>query len=185
MRKLKSLLLYTAVCLVANTAAFAATTAELEAMREGDMKKLAFHVEPKPVTDTPFTTKDGSASLADYQGKVTLVNFWATWCAPCRKEMPMLSELQSELGGDDFEVITLATGRNSPAGIAKFFNEIGVENLPHHMDNRQAIAREMGIMGLPVTIIVNRQGQEVARLMGDADWASDNAKDILRALIAD
>ena len=76
----------------------------------------------------PFQMADGAGetSLADYRGKVLLVNFWATWCAPCRKEMPMLSELQTEFGGDHFEVITIATGRNSPQGIKKFFDEIEV-----------------------------------------------------------
>lgn len=183
MRLIKSLLLYTAMCLVANGPALAADTATLEALRHGDMKKLSFHAEPKSVSDLEFSGPDGAMRLTDFDDQIVLVNFWATWCAPCRKEMPMLSDLQTQLGGDDFQVVTLATGRNSPEGIAKFFGEIGVENLPHYMDHRQAIARDMGVLGLPVTIILNREGQEIARLMGDADWSSDSAKDILQTLI--
>ena len=99
--------------------------------------------------------------------------------------MPMLSELQSTLGGDDFDVVTLATGRNSADGIAKFFNEIGVSNLPQFMDERQAIAREMGILGLPVTVLIDRDGNEIGRLMGDADWSSESAVSILKAMIGD
>ena len=90
--------LYTGLSLAANAAL--ADTARLEAMREGTMKKLLFS-DPAPVSDVAFTHADGgSFTLADFRGKHVLVNFWATWCAPCRKEMPMLSELQSEFGGD-------------------------------------------------------------------------------------
>lgn len=95
----------------------------------------------------------------------------------------MLSELQSELGGDTFEVITLATGRNALPGMKKFFADIGVDNLPLHKDPKQAIARDMGVLGLPITIILNPEGKEIARLRGDADWSSETAKAILQAVI--
>ncbi|MFK7874303.1 MAG: TlpA family protein disulfide reductase [Paracoccaceae bacterium] len=155
------------------------------AARSGDMKKLVFHSEPKAAGTAEFNLADdaGTATLADYSGKTVVLNFWATWCAPCRKEMPQLSELQDELGGDDFEVLTIATGRNSPVGIKKFFDEIGVTNLPRHQDPRQKLAAQMGIFGLPITVILDPQGREIARLRGDADWASDSAKDVIRALL--
>lgn len=95
----------------------------------------------------------------------------------------MLSELQAELGGDDFDVVTVATGRNPLPAITAFFDEIGVDNLPLHRDPKQQLAREMGIFGLPITVILNRDGQEIARLQGDAHWNSDSAKAILRTLI--
>lgn len=95
----------------------------------------------------------------------------------------MLAELQRELGGPDFEVITLATGKNDPAAMARFFAEIGVSNLPLHTDANSAVAREMGVLGLPATVLISRDGVEVARLLGDADWASDSAKAILQTLI--
>ncbi len=154
-------------------------------MRDGDMRKLNFHTTPKDVSQNTFITDDGGeATLADYKGKVVLLNFWATWCAPCRHEMPMLSELQSELSGDDFEVVTLATGRNMVPAMQKFFDEIGVSNLPLHRDPKQAVAREMAVFGLPATIIMDREGREIARLQGDADWSSENARAILLAVIA-
>ena len=82
--------------------------------------------------DAAFQLADdqGTGTLADYRGKVVLVNFWATWCAPCRKEMPGLQALQDEFGGDRFQVVTIATGRNSPDGIKRFFDEAGVTSLP-------------------------------------------------------
>lgn len=154
-------------------------------LRQGDMKKLVFHATPKPVSGAEFFLENeaGKATLADYQGKYVLLNFWATWCAPCRKEMPMLSDLQTEFGGEDFEVLTLATGRNSPAGIVKFFDDTGIANLPQHTDPKQALAREMGIFGLPITLILNPEGQEIARLRGDATWNSDSARAIIAALL--
>lgn len=156
----------------------------LENMRDGDMRKLNFHSAPKEVSQKSFITEDGGeATLGDYKGKAVLLNFWATWCAPCRHEMPMLSALQAELGGDDFEVVTLATGRNMVPAMQKFFNEIDVTNLPLHRDPKQAVAREMAVFGLPATIIMDREGREIARLQGDADWSSDNARAILLAVI--
>jgi len=154
------------------------------AMREGDMKKLNFHPELRKVSEKTFDAENGTKmTLADYEGQYVLLNFWATWCAPCRKEMPMLSDLQAEFGGDDFQVVTLATGRNAPPAMKKFFDEIGVDNLPLHRDPQSAVARDMAVLGLPVTALIDKNGNEIARLTGDADWSSDNAKAILRNVI--
>ena len=183
MRVIRFLALYTALMLGANGALAAGV--DLSALATGDMKKLTIHSAPKPAAQADFVTVEGgSGNLANYRGKVVLLNFWATWCAPCRKEMPMLADLQTQLGGDDFAVITLATGRNSVTGIAKFMDEIGAANLPQHRDPKSAIARQMGVLGLPTTVILNRDGQEIARLLGEADWSTPSAKAILQAVIA-
>ncbi|MCV6591481.1 MAG: TlpA family protein disulfide reductase [Silicimonas sp.] len=172
--------LYTGLALCANAAL--ADIEDLRALREGSMKKLVF-ADPRAVSDTAFTDPDGGEfRLSDYEGKHVLVNFWATWCAPCRKEMPMLSELQEEFGGDAFEVVTIATGRNSVPGIRKFFEEIGVDNLPLFLDPKQKLARDMAVLGLPITLILDPEGQEIARMRGDAEWNSESAKAIIRAL---
>jgi len=186
MRKLLLALVYTALGLGANPA-LAADADIIAPLIAGDMKKLAVHPSPKATSSAAFELADdqGRATLADYEGKYVLVNFWATWCAPCRKEMPHLSELQTELGGDDFEVLTIATGRNSPAGIMKFFADTGITNLPRHQDPKQALASQMGIFGLPITVLIDPDGREIARLRGDADWASESAKNIIKALIED
>ncbi|SIS52742.1 Thiol-disulfide isomerase or thioredoxin [Roseivivax lentus] len=175
-------LVYTAALVLAIPAAAEITA--LSDMRDGDMKKLNLHSEAKPVGTADFQTFDGDPlNLSDYQGKWALVNFWATWCAPCRKEMPQLSELQTELGGADFEVVTIATGRNPPPAMEAFFDEIGVDNLPLHRDPGSTLARQMAVLGLPITVLIDPEGREVARLTGDANWASDPAKALLRAAI--
>jgi len=144
----------------------------LAALREGDMAKLQFNADRG--SDVVFKSGEGEdMTFADYRGKITLVNFWATWCAPCRVE----------LGGEEFEVVTIATGRNPRPAMEQFFREIEVDNLPLHTDANSTLARDMGVLGLPVTLILDRDGNEIARLMGDADWASDSAKAIIAALI--
>lgn len=182
---MRRLLLCLALCLAPLAAHAGPDIPTLEALRDGSMKKLNFWAAPKPVPETAFSDIDGgSHQLSDYAGKVVLVNFWATWCAPCRAEMPGLSALQTALGGEDFQVVTLATGRNGPPAIRRFFDELGVTNLPLYADPKQALARDMAVLGLPATVILDRQGHEIARLTGDADWDSDSAKAILAALVA-
>ncbi|MDO6728521.1 TlpA disulfide reductase family protein [Marinovum sp. 2_MG-2023] len=184
-RGLNALIVGGALYMGLGASANAADVAALENLRTGDMKKLVLHPTPVDVAVTDFTDFDGAPlSLTDYHGKIVLLNFWATWCGPCRKEMPMLSALQSELGGDDFEVVTLATGHNPAPAMTRFFDKIGIDNLPLHRDPKQAIARNMAVLGLPTTVILNREGQEIARLTGDAEWDSESAKAILTAIIA-
>ena len=173
--------LYTALAVSANAAH--ADVAAAEAAREGSMKKLLF-AESVAVSEETFTDPDGGEyRLADFEGKHVLVNFWATWCAQCRQEMPLLWKLQTEFGGDGFEVVTIATGRNSVQGIRKFFEEVGVDNLPLYLDPKSSLGRDMGVLGLPITVILDPEGREIARMRGDAEWNSESAKAVIRALI--
>lgn len=158
--------------------------AEMQAMLEGSMKKLRFHPSPQALPAVGFISEEGDeATLLDYRGKYLLVNFWATWCAPCRKEMPMLSALQETYGGERFEVLTIATGRNPLPAMEAFFDEIGVTNLPFHRDPKQELARNMDVIGLPVNVLIDPEGREIARMLGDADWNSDSARAMLEKLI--
>ena len=175
MRKLL-VVLYTSLMLGANPVA-----ADVADLRDGDMKKLALHAEPVPVPEAVLLdATDGEHSLADYKGKWVVLNFWATWCAPCRREMPSLDRLQAAM--PEIAVVPVATGRNAVPGIERFFAEAGVTGLPILRDPTSTLARGMGVMGLPVTVILNPEGQEVARLIGDAKWDSASAKAILAAL---
>ena len=179
----KSAVLYTALALGA-TSATAADIAALEALREGTMKKLIFHGEAQPISDEVFTDPEGNEfTLADWDGKYVLLNFWATWCAPCRKEMPALNALQTDYQGDAFEVVTIATGRNELTGINRFFDEVGVDALPILLDPRSGLSRDMAVLGLPVTVIIDPEGNEIARMRGDAEWDSESGRAIIEALI--
>ena len=179
---LHSALLYTALLFGAN-AAFAGPV-DWQAAKDAGLVKLVPAEEPAPVSDIAFTDPEGgSHTLTDYKGKVVLLNFWATWCAPCREEMPSLDALQSEMGGEDFQVVPVATGRNAPDRIDAFYAETGLQNLPVLLDPRQQLARAMGVVGLPVTVLIDRDGNEVARLLGEADWTSEPAKAVIRQLL--
>ena len=170
--------LYTAFLIGANPVA-----ADVAALRDGDMKKLALHEAPVDIPEVVLLdAQDGERSLAEYRGKWVVLNFWATWCAPCRHEMPSLDRLQAAL--PEIAVVPVATGRNAVAGIERFFGEVGIANLPILRDPKSELARGMAVMGLPVTVILNPEGQEVARLIGDAEWDSDSAKAIMAALVA-
>ncbi|MBE3639331.1 TlpA family protein disulfide reductase [Mangrovicoccus algicola] len=182
MKLVRSVALYTALALCANPGL---ADPGIEALRDGSLKKLVVHSAPRPASEAGFETFEGApVSLADYRGQVVLLNFWATWCAPCRKEMPALDALQRDLGGEDFQVVTVATGRQAPAAITRFLDETGADALPRHRDPKMALARDMAVLGLPVTVLIDRQGNEVARLQGDAEWDSESARAIIAALTA-
>ena len=182
MKFIRSAILYIALALVANPGI--GGTAELEGLRKGTLKKLVFS-EPRPMADDEFVDLDGGAHrLSDWQGKYLLVNFWATWCAPCRAEMPALDALQGEFGGDDFEVVTIAI-RSKTTGMTKFFEEQGIENLPLFIDEGQQLSRNSGVLGLPISVLVDPEGNEIGRLQGDAEWYSDSARAIIAAFMAE
>ena len=174
---LRLVVLYTALMIGANAAA--AGPIDWAAIAAQGLDKLV-PTEPAPVPQTPFTDPEGGThSLADYRGKVVLLNFWATWCAPCREEMPSLDRLAAERGGEDFEVVAIAAGHNPPPAIARFLSETGITHLPVRLDPRQELARGMGVMGMPVTVLIDREGREIARLRGGADWSSPAAHELI------
>ena len=132
---------------------------------------------------TAFTRADGTeGDLSDYAGQVVVLNFWATWCAPCKAEMPSLQSLQDTVGGDGVAVVTMAFGRHNPAQMAAFFEEAGIDTLPLHLDAAGDLARGVGVTGLPTTVILDEEGRVIARMTGEADWAAPGIVAALRAL---
>ncbi|WP_101340156.1 TlpA family protein disulfide reductase [Cereibacter azotoformans] len=182
MLRLLFAVIYTALTFGANGAA--AGPAEARTLLAGDMKKLVIHAEARPLPEVTLADLDEAPrSLSDWRGRWVVANFWATWCAPCREEMPTLDRLEAEMGGEGFSVVTVATGRNAVPGIRKFFEEAEVTHLPVLRDPKSALARQIGVMGLPVTLVLDPEGREVARLIGDADWDSPEAMAVLGALM--
>lgn len=119
--------------------------------------------------------------FSHFKGKVVLVNLWATWCGPCRHEMPTLDKLQADLGSDKFEVVTLNVDRKSTAGAEAFFSEIGVKNLALYADPTTNAMRSLRARGLPMTMLLNADGKEVGRIFGPAEWASEEAINLIKA----
>lgn len=183
LKKLTVALLYTALSATA-IPALAFDLIEVENLREGTMKKLGFHAEVRDVSPIAFEALDGETeTLSDYSGQWVVVNFWATWCAPCRKEMPALDALSKEFSEQGLKVLPIATGRNPVAAVTKFYGSANIETLPIRLDPKGQLARDMGVLGLPVTLILDPQGHEVARMTGDADWFSPSARSIIETLL--
>ena len=141
-------------------------------------KLAAFVVKPerKPIADVEFTDEEGNLrTISQWRGRVVLLNLWATWCAPCRKEMPDLAKLQKLLGGDDFEVVALSVDRKGAEASAKFLIEAEATALKLYIDSTAKALSPLQAVGLPATYLIDRQGNEIGRLLGPADWASEDA----------
>ncbi len=137
----------------------------------------------RPVKKAPFKTlvgHDGKPyDLASLKGKVVLVNFWATWCAPCIVEMPTLDKLQSEMGGPDFAVLTISIDRRTDR-VAPFWKAKGYQHIPLVLDPKSTNFFAFGGRGLPTSYLIDHRGMIVGYLEGHADWTSGKAKALIR-----
>ena len=141
---------------------------------------------PQPLPPLTFETLDGQpASLADFAGKVVVLNLWATWCAPCREEMPGLDRLQAQFADRDLVVLALSVDRAGPERVQTFLDEVGVKQLHVYRDPKAAATRAVKVPGLPATILVDRKGQEVGRVLGIAQWDGPAAVAAVEKLLAE
>jgi len=115
---------------------------------------------------------------------VVVLNLWATWCVPCRKEMPALDRLQTSLGGRNFAVVPLSIDHGGRETVAKFYAEIGIRELPIYTDTSGEALRALGAVGLPTTLVLDRAGEEIARIVGPAEWDAPEVVEFLKAVIA-
>lgn len=152
---------------------------------EAGLDKLKVHDQPREVPAFSFIDGDGETrTLADWSGKLRLVNIWATWCAPCKEEMPALSRLEDKLGGAAFAVLPVSVDRGGIAKPRGFLEDIGAENLPVLLDETARLNFKLDVPGLPATLIIDAQGREIARMIGPAEWDSPEAVARLRELMA-
>ncbi len=151
---------------------------------QGDMRKLIVADPPKPVAAAPFRDeKDAEITLDAFKGRVVLLNLWATWCIPCRAEMPSLDRLQGLVNDPGFALVAVAQDRAGRQKVEKFLAEISPGIKPY-LDATMKSARAWGAPGLPTTILIDRQGREVARLVGEAHWDTPEAVAVIKALLA-
>lgn len=144
------------------------------------------YVEIIPFGETPeasFTeVQDGEKvkrQIGDFEGQLLVINFWATWCAPCVEEMPDLDALQAERGGDDLQVLTVSNDRGGAEQVRPFYEQHGLDNLGIYLDPKGELARDFQVRGLPTTFIVDRQGQLVGRIEGIVPWNAPEARKLL------
>ena len=155
----------------------------LSSLRSGSLEKLRIHHEPFLHDDLPIVDKLGnSKKLSDFHDQVLVMNFFAVWCAPCRVEMPTLDRLQSLFDRDKIRVITISIGKHADGAVEKFMNEIGIQHVEYFFDDNMKLSRQMGVLGLPTTILFDKKGREVARLLGEADWDSESSISIITRL---
>ncbi|MEX3011417.1 TlpA family protein disulfide reductase [Hoeflea sp. TYP-13] len=153
----------------------------IQPFARGDIAAMASASDPKVLSSLTFNAPDGQqTSIADLAGKTLLVNLWATWCAPCREEMPALDQLQSELGGDNFEVVAVNIDQGDDTKPKNFLDEIGVSSLGFYRDNTMgifnALKKDGLAFGLPVTLLIGENGCLLANMNGPAHWSGDDAK---------
>ena len=147
----------------------------------------AFLARPKPLElgEVSFVAADGATkSVSDWHGKVVLLNIWATWCVPCREEMAMLDKLEAELGGKDFQVVAVNIDRGAADKPKAFLAEIGATHLALYTDPSGKLFSKLKAVGMPTTLLLDREGREIGRLVGPADWDSPEALALVKAAIA-
>ena len=161
--------------------------ADLKSLATGEMAKLEVTKTPAPAPQIKATAPDGSAvTLANFKGQVVVVNLWASWCAPCKKEMPTLAKLQAEYAGKPVKVmaISLDKGEGDLAKASAFLADKPPLQF-YHGDYAMAFNLQPAVPGLPTTIIYDRAGLERARLSGGADWSTPDAKKVIDAVLAE
>ena len=139
---------------------------------------------PKPLPEFGFLDAEGKPhTIADFSAKGLLINLWATWCPPCVAEMPALDRTQAALAGEGIQVLALSSDRGGRAQVEGFYRDRGIGHLGVWLDPRGAASRALGVRGLPTTILVDRQGQERARVEGDLEWDAPAMLATIRRLI--
>ena len=152
-------------------------------MIKGELRKFIFsektEVLPKPLI------LDANENMVEigYDEDILIINFWATWCAPCKKEMPSLNSLAQNMKYEDIQIITIASGRNSKDAIDGFFDDNNLVNLKKYRDPRGRIAVKYGVTALPTTVVINPTGLEIGRIIGDIDWDTADVRSFFKKLV--
>ena len=140
-----------------------------------DIKNLKIYKDPKQVSNIVFKDyKDLAVSLEDFKDSLVLINFWATWCAPCKEEMPSLDTLQSNKKINNLIILPINVGKENVNKAKKFFEDLKIKNLKLYYDDSVKLANNFSLIGLPTTILINKNGEEFARILGSIDFEDEN-----------
>jgi len=144
------------------------------ALEKPDFKNLVLIKNPKIYKDVIFKdVNQKDVNLADFNGKLVILNFWATWCAPCREEMPSLDDLQLNIKLDNLKIFPINIGKEDTSKSKIFFKELNIKNLDIYIDAPTTLAKKFSLRGVPTTIIFNKEGKEFARIMGSIDFNNE------------
>jgi thiol-disulfide isomerase/thioredoxin len=164
------------------------TARRMAPLARGEVAAVAVARAPKRLPVLRFKDPDGAdKSLADWRGRTILLNLWATWCVPCRKEMPALDALQGKLGGPGFEVVSINIDTRDPDKPKAWLKDVGIHKLTYYADSSAKVFQDLKAIGkafgMPTTLIVDPHGCELATLAGPAEWASDDAQKLVSAAL--
>jgi thiol-disulfide isomerase/thioredoxin len=157
-------------------------------LAHGEVAALTMATTPLRLPDLAFEDADGKPKkLSDWRGKTVLVNLWATWCVPCRKEMPALDSLQTKLGGKDFEVVAINIDTRDPDKPKSFLKDANLTRLGYFSDQKAKVFQDLKnigkALGMPTSVLVDGKGCEIANIAGPAEWASDDAVKLIKAAV--
>jgi len=163
--------------------------ARIAPLVHGEVAALTVAQTPFRVPDLAFKDAEGrDRTLADWRGRTVLLNLWATWCVPCRREMPALDALEGDLGGPQFEVVAVNIDTRDPQKPLAFLKEIGVQRLAYYADDSAKVFQDLKVagkaFGMPTTLIVDPSGCEIGDMAGPAEWSSPDGVKLVSAAIA-
>ena len=157
----------------------------VDPLARGELAALTLATQPNPLGSIAFDDANGmKTTVASFAGKTILLNLWATWCVPCRQEMPALDNLQGSLGGQNFSVIPVNIDQLRLDKPRAFFRDIGAKNLPFYVDSSADILHALRGKGLPTTVLIGKDGCEIGTMAGPAQWDSRDAKTLIERLAA-
>ena len=163
---------------------------KLAPLAHGEVAALTMATAPLKLPDLSFEDGDGKTrKLSEWRGRTVLVNLWATWCVPCRKEMPALDALEGKLGGPGFEVVAVNIDTRDPQKPLTFLKDVGIKRLGYFSDPSAHAFEDLKTagkaFGMPTTLLIDRSGCEIGNMAGPAEWASDDGVKLVSAAIAD
>jgi thiol-disulfide isomerase/thioredoxin len=166
-----------------------ALSGKIAPLAHGEVAALTMATAPLRLPDLAFEDADGKPrKLSDWRGRTVLVNLWATWCVPCRREMPALEALQTKLGAPNFEVVAINIDTRDPDKPKKFLKDADLTHLGYFSDSKAKVFQDLkGIgraLGMPTSVLVDGQGCEIGTIAGPAEWASDDAVKLIQAAVA-